>query len=169
MDQLGWQGQTRQQQQSGAQQQGRTAGQSWRDQGQAHTGTAQGTQGQGRVAKKRSQTYLKALRQLDLDDPQSAICVIREELAEVETPECTLVGLLSQCYLTSGHDVHEIDMQAYILRHFKKSDMLPEAFQSARTYALLPQIFAVEVYSDGTLLGVYLSGQVEGLIPEDDE
>lgn len=124
--------------------------------------TRQGTRG-----------YLPLLNQIDLKtstDPQilqEQIQTLRKELLQLSEP---ILGLLAPCYLGEDFEVHALDFTGQvILRHYRRSEELPETFAKARQLAASRRYVAVEVYAshvrcvrdDGTTLRVDVANKGE--------
>ncbi len=118
-----------------------------------------------RLRESRSPRYLRAMAQLDagghgLDPRQidSLITAIREELPEI-TIEQLPVGIVSKCYLGAPFEVHSLDLDGNILKHFRGTESMPPLMERARSLALHGAYTLVEVYKDG-LRAVSLDGSV---------
>lgn len=96
-------------------------------------------------AKAQVVTDLNTLKRLEkMNDPSlqkkvaQAIANLRaipKMKTEAEVKPEKLLGLLARCFLGCGHDVHMLDLEQEIMKHFKKEESLPAGFESSRVLA----------------------------------
>ena len=74
------------------------------------------------------------------------------------------LGILAVCQIDDSYDVHMLDFQGQVIRHFHKGEPLPEGLEKGRNLALYGGYAFVEVYTD-CCRGVFGDGQV-AVIPD---
>lgn len=118
-----------------------------------------------RLRQKRSLAYVQAMSKLDVgghvyqqDAIEDLIQQIQQELPEVQLPDLP-VGIVAKCYLGAPYEVHILDRDLRIAKHFKTSEPLPGLLERARSLALHPSYAFVEVYQK-SLYAVRDSGDV---------
>lgn len=106
------------------------------------------------LRKKRSQAYIKALKELDAGghthnqaQVQAIIEAITNEFPEIELSGIFL-GLISKCYLGKPYEVHTLDFTANIIEHYKAGSPLPQGMEKARSLAIRGGYEFIEVYTD---------------------
>lgn len=116
------------------------------------------------LRKQRSRQYLEAVAALDagthLHDPaafQAVQQALRQEFPEVELEQFPLLGIVARCNLGRPFEVHTLDLNGQIVRHYKGIELLPPQLERARSLALHPAYAFVEVYTD-RLVAVGLNG-----------
>lgn len=116
-----------------------------------------------RLRQRRSLAYVEAMQKLDagahVHDPScvaSLIEAIRQELPDIAL-EHLPVGIVAKCYLGAPHDVHSLDRDGSIVRHYKTSEGMPALLQRARSIASHGGYAFIEVYAD-KLIAVSASG-----------
>ena len=94
------------------------------------------------LRKKRSPEYIKALTNLDAgghvqnqEKVNKIIDTIRNEFPELELSG-VLLGYVSACHLGKPYEVHTLDYNGQIIRHFKAGQPLPNGMEKARSIAL---------------------------------
>jgi hypothetical protein len=75
------------------------------------------------------------------------LSAIRSELPEL-TIEHLPVGIVAKCYLGSPHEVHTLDRDGSIIRHYKTFESLPPLMERGRSLALHPDYAFIEIYVD---------------------
>lgn len=107
-----------------------------------------------KLRQKRSAKYLDAMTKLDggghvtnKEIIKSLLDVLREELLEISIEQFP-VGIIAKCYLEPPHDVHCLDMEGGIIRHYKSFESLPPLLERARGLALHGGYAFIEVYHD---------------------
>lgn len=106
------------------------------------------------LRRKRSERYLKAMRQLDAGghvqnqrQVEQILGAIAEEFSEVGIPS-ELLGIVSICYLGAPYEVHSLDMLGNIIEHYKAGEKMPGGLEKAHSIALHGGYAFIEVYSD---------------------
>lgn len=128
--------------------------------------------GAGALALRRSRTpaYVAVLGKLDAGegklDPrflEKVLETIRKDFPEIR---CLgqFLGILAVCRIDDSYDVHMLDFQGQVIRHFHKGEPLPEGLEKGRNLALYGGYAFVEVYTD-CCRGVFGDGQV-AVIPD---
>lgn len=109
---------------------------------------------EARLRSKRSKTYIESLQRLDAGGHahsqellNALLDAIQQELPEISI-EHLPVGIVAKCYLGAPHEVHTLDRQGMIIRHYKSFEGLPPLLERARSLALHPGYAFVEVYAD---------------------
>nr|WP_243444480.1 hypothetical protein [Acetobacter persici] len=104
------------------------------------------------LRRRRSSSYVDALRKLDTGDPVSAsgIDAIRNAVvAEFpDGPASWPLGWVSKCYLGAPYEVHIVDISGHIIRHFKCGEAMPGGMERARSLAASGCYAVIEVFSD---------------------
>lgn len=137
--------------------------------GKAAAGTLHGS---GALALRRPRTpaYVTVLGKLDAGegklDPrflEKVLETIRKDFPEIR---CLgqFLGILAICRIDDTYDVHMLDFQGQVIRHFHKGEPLPEGLEKGRNLALYGGYAFVEVYTD-CCRGVFGDGQV-AVIPD---
>lgn len=137
--------------------------------GKEATGTLYGA---GALALRRPRTpaYVAVLGKLDAGegklDPrflEKVLETIRKDFPEIR---CLgqFLGILAVCRIDDSYDVHMLDFQGQVIRHFHKGEPLPEGLEKGRNLALYGGYAFVEVYTD-CCRGVFGDGQV-AVIPD---
>jgi hypothetical protein len=75
------------------------------------------------------------------------LSAIRSELPEL-TIEHLPVGIVAKCYLGPPHEVHTLDRDGSIIRHYKTFEPLPSLMERGRSLALHPGYAFIEIYVD---------------------
>lgn len=128
--------------------------------------------GAGALALRRPRTpaYVAVLGKLDAGegklDPrflEKVLETIRKDFPEIR---CLgqFLGILAVCWIDDSYDVHMLDFQGQVIRHFHKGEPLPEGLEKGRNLALYGGYAFVEVYTD-CCRGVFCDGQV-AVIPD---
>lgn len=128
--------------------------------------------GAGALALRRPRTpaYVAVLGKLDAGegklDPrflEKVLETIRKDFPEIR---CLgqFLGILAVCWIDDSYDVHMLDFQGQVIRHFHKGEPLPEGLEKGRNLALYGGYAFVEVYTD-CCRGVFGDGQV-AVIPD---
>lgn len=128
--------------------------------------------GAGALALRRPRTpaYVAVLGKLDAGegklDPrflEKVLETIRKDFPEIR---CLgqFLGILAVCRIDDSYDVHMLDFQGQVIRHFHKGEPLPEGLEKGRNLALYGGYAFVEVYTD-CCRGVFGDGQV-AVIPD---
>lgn len=128
--------------------------------------------GAGSLALRRPRTpaYVAVLGKLDAGegklDPrflEKVLETIRKDFPEIR---CLgqFLGILAVCRIDDSYDVHMLDFQGQVIRHFHKGEPLPEGLEKGRNLALYGGYAFVEVYTD-CCRGVFGDGQV-AVIPD---
>lgn len=128
--------------------------------------------GAGALALRRPRTpaYVAVLGKLDAGegklDPrflEKVLETIRKDFPEIR---CLgqFLGILAVCRIDDPYDVHMLDFQGQVIRHFHKGEPLPEGLEKGRNLALYGGYAFVEVYTD-CCRGVFGDGQV-AVIPD---
>ncbi len=126
----------------------------------------------GALALRRPRTpaYVAVLGKLDAGegklDPrflEKILETIRKDFPEIR---CLgqFLGILAVCRIDDSYDVHMLDFQGQVIRHFHKGEPLPEGLEKGRNLALYGGYAFVEVYTD-CCRGVFGDGQV-AVIPD---
>lgn len=110
---------------------------------------------ESRLRRKRSASYVEAIRRLDAGThvaDQGALKSLLEEISR-ELPDLSLdqrlLGIVSTCHLGAPYQVHVCDLGGEIVEHYETFRPMPAPFEGARTLALHPSYAFVEVYADG--------------------
>lgn len=118
----------------------------------------------------RTPAYVAVLGKLDAGegklDPrflEKILETIRKDFPEIR---CLgqFLGILAVCRIDDSYDVHMLDFQGQVIRHFHKGEPLPEGLEKGRNLALYGGYAFVEVYTD-CCRGVFGDGQV-AVIPD---
>lgn len=117
-----------------------------------------------RLRQKRSTHYLDALRRLDAGghicnrhDVAALLDAIHAELPEIAI-EHLPSGIVAKCWLGTPYEVHTLERDGDIIRHYKRFESLPALLERARSLALHPGYAFIEVYAD-KLIAVADSGE----------
>lgn len=109
---------------------------------------------EARLRSKRSMTYIESLQKLDAGGHihnrevlDALLNAIQHELPEISIDHLP-VGIVAKCYLGAPHEVHTLDRQGMIIRHYKSFEALPPLLERARSLALYPNYAFIEVYAD---------------------
>lgn len=81
------------------------------------------------------------------DSLDALLSAIRSELPEL-TIEHLPLGIVARCYLGPPYEVHTLERDGSIIRHFKTFEALPALLERARALALYPGYAFIEVYAD---------------------
>lgn len=107
-----------------------------------------------RLRQRRSSKYIEAMTGLDAEShviseavAEQIINAIKQELPEISF-EHQPVGIVARCYLEPPYEVHCLDKEGAIIKHYKSYDDLPPLLEKARTIALHKDYAFVEVYYD---------------------
>lgn len=107
-----------------------------------------------RLRSKRSKVYIESLQKLDAgghihsrDALDTLLNTIRHELPEISIDHLP-VGIVAKCYLGAPHEVHTLDREGMIIRHYKSFEALPPLLERARSLALHSGYAFIEVYAD---------------------
>ena len=107
-----------------------------------------------RLRQRRSKAYVEAMTKLDAgghahtrDSLDALLSAIRSELPEL-TIEHLPLGIVARCYLGPPYEVHTLERDGSIIRHFKTFEALPALLERARALALYPGYAFIEVYAD---------------------
>jgi hypothetical protein len=107
-----------------------------------------------RLRQRRSSAYVKAMTKLDAggyahtrDSLDALLAAIRSELPEL-TIEHLPLGIVARCRLGPPYEVHTLDRDGTIIRHFKTFETLPALMERARALALHPGYAFIEVYAE---------------------
>ena len=94
---------------------------------------------------------------------QKVLETIRKDFPEIR---CLgqFLGILAVCRIDDSYDVHMLDFQGQVIRHFHRGEPLPEGLEKGRNLALYGGYAFVEVYTD-CCRGVFGDGQV-AVIPD---
>jgi hypothetical protein len=118
-----------------------------------------------KLRQKRSSKYMESMTKLDSGGHvanneiiQSLIVAIREELPEITIDQLP-VGIVAKCYLEPPHEVHCLDRDGEIIKHYKSFEPLPPLLERARSLAIHGGYAFIEVYhyclravkNDGTI------------------
>lgn len=109
---------------------------------------------EARLRSKRSKAYIESLQKLDAgghtnnrEALDSLLAAIQRELPEISIDHLP-VGIVAKCYLGVPHEVHTLDRQGMIIRHYKSFEALPPLLERARSLAMHPNYAFIEVYPD---------------------
>ncbi len=109
---------------------------------------------EARLRLNRSKTYIESLQKLDSgghihnrEALGALLDAIQRELPEISIDHLP-VGIVAKCYLGAPHEVHTLDRQGMIIRHYKSFEALPPLLERARSLALYPGYAFIEVYAD---------------------
>lgn len=109
---------------------------------------------EARLRSKRSKAYIESLQKLDAgghahtrEALDALLAAIQRELPEISIDRLPL-GIVAKCYLGTPHEVHTLDRQGMIIRHYKSFEALPPLLERARSLALHPGYAFIEVYPD---------------------
>lgn len=107
-----------------------------------------------RLRQRRSGAYVEAMKKLDAgghattrEALDALLSAIRSELPEL-TIEHLPVGIVAKCYLGPPHEVHTMDRDGSIIRHYKTFEPLPSLMERGRSLALHPGYAFIEIYVD---------------------
>lgn len=107
-----------------------------------------------RLRQRRSSAYVEAMTKLDAgghahtrDSLDALLAAIRSELPEL-TIEHLPLGIVARCRLGPPYEVHTLDRDGSIIRHFKTFEALPALMERARALALHPGYAFIEVYAE---------------------
>lgn len=128
--------------------------------------------GEAALALRRPRTpaYVAALGKLDAGEGRLDPRFLEKVLGEIrkDFPEIRclgqFLGILAVCRIDDSYDVHMLDFQGQVIRHFHKGEPLPEGLEKGRNLALYGGYAFVEVYTD-CCRGVFGDGQV-AVIPD---
>lgn len=119
----------------------------------------------GNPGKPRSKEYVEAVQKLDMAEHvqsrkklEKIISTLKNEVLELEIPE-KLLGYVAVCYLGQPYEVHTLDMEGQIVKHYKEGQALPNGLERARNIAIRGEYAFVEVYAD-CCRGVGVNGSV---------
>lgn len=84
--------------------------------------------------------------QLDQTKVEEIISELKAELSKGEMD--MLLGIVAKCYLGDDYEVHLLDTQFNILRHYKRNEKLPLEVEKVRSLAMHEDYAYVEIYSD---------------------
>ena len=110
------------------------------------------------IYKKRSKHYMDVIKSLDHDNLTTTKGMT--ELIETITNEFGLatvdrlpIGIVSKCFLGDSYEVHTLNLiDNHIIKHFKKNEPMPAAFEKARNLAIHNAYAMVEIYKDKMVL-----------------
>jgi serine/threonine protein kinase len=107
---------------------------------------------------KRSVKYVESIAQLDAGEKvlntgptqlaQLVMDAVREEFQGIDVDQ-QLIGIVGKCTLESFHDVHCLDVDGLMIKHYKAAESLPPLLTGARSLANHGAYAFIEVYSDG--------------------
>lgn len=107
-----------------------------------------------KLRQKRSPKYIEIITKLDAGGHtvnkefiQSLIDAIREELPEISIDQLP-IGIVAKCYLEPPHEVHCLDRDGSIIKHYKYFEALPPLLERARSLAIHSGYAFIEVYHD---------------------
>lgn len=128
--------------------------------------------GAGALALRRPRTpaYVAVLGKLDAGEGKLDLRFLEKVLETIrkDFPEIRclgqFLGILAVCRIDDSYDVHMLDFQGQVIRHFHKGEPLPEGLEKGRNLALYGGYAFVEVYTD-CCRGVFGDGQV-AVIPD---
>jgi hypothetical protein len=105
------------------------------------------------LRKKRSSKYVETLKKLDSGNiclnnasKNELLEALSEEFGEIE-PGLWPKGIVAKCYLGDDYEVHTLDVSLQIVKHFKRSESLPQGMDVARNIANNKNYAFIEVYS----------------------
>ena len=105
-----------------------------------------------KLRQKRSAKYIEAMTRLDAGGHiankeliKSLIDAIREELPEISIDQLP-IGIVAKCYLEPPHEVHCLDRDGSIIKHYKSFEPLPPLMERARSLANHSGYAFIEVY-----------------------
>lgn len=107
------------------------------------------------LRKKRSEKYVKMLSQLDAgghatnyDQINEIVNTIKEEFPEIDISDGVLLGCVSKCYLGRPYEVHTLDLNLSILKHYRVGETMPGGLEKARGLACFGGYAFIEVYTN---------------------
>lgn len=107
-----------------------------------------------RLRQRRSCAYIEAMKKLDAGGHANTKEALDALLAAIrsELPELTIdhlpFGIVAKCYLGPPHEVHTLDRDGSIIRHYKTFESLPPLMERGRSLALHPGYAFIEIYAD---------------------
>jgi hypothetical protein len=112
--------------------------------------TAAPATGAAVVNRRRSRSYLDAIRKLDAGTAEHAdvSAIVDEMLSEFGPGAGLPLGVLARCYLGPPFEVHSLDLAGGIVEHYKLGQQLPEPYGRARALATHDSYLAIEIYPD---------------------
>ncbi len=106
------------------------------------------------LRKTRSKEYMAAIHRLDAggrvhnqDQVNEIINTIKKEFPEIEL-KGILLGYVAICYLGKPYEVHTLDMEGGIIKHYPSGQSLPDGMEKARGIAMYGGYDFIEVYVD---------------------
>lgn len=106
------------------------------------------------LRKTRSKEYMAAIHRLDAggrvhnqDQVNEIINTIKKEFPEIEL-KGILLGYVAICYLGKPYEVHTLDMEGGIIKHYPSGQSLPGGMEKARGIAMYGGYDFIEVYVD---------------------
>ena len=107
-----------------------------------------------KLRQKRSSKYIEAMTKLDAGGHaenkeiiQALIDAIREEMPEITIDQLP-IGIVAKCYLEPPHEVHCLETDGSIIKHYKSFESLPPLLERARSLAIHGGYAFIEVYHD---------------------
>ncbi|MFG2616683.1 hypothetical protein ACGFXC_03605 [Streptomyces sp. NPDC048507] len=112
--------------------------------------------------RERPHDLLEAVARLDAGLDPVAGRRLADRIREQYTAEYggAPVGFLAVCHLGPPYVDHVLDLDGAIVRHYAPGETLPPPYGAARMLVRHPHYACVEVYSDGLLLPVLVTGAV---------
>lgn len=106
------------------------------------------------LRRQRSKAYMDAIKQLDAGGhtqnsqlEKEIIDQIRNEFPEIDLAGI-LLGIVSKCYLGEDYEVHSLDINGNIIKHFRQGQTLDCGMEKARSIAIHGGYAFIEVYDD---------------------
>ncbi|MER5305443.1 hypothetical protein ABT039_39090 [Streptomyces lasiicapitis] len=108
----------------------------------------------------RGQRLRDAVARLDAGLDEHACRQLARSIGEEYEAEhgAAPLGFFARCRLGPPYVDHQLDLFGVVVRHFARSDGVPEPFAGARTLVRSGGYAYVEVYSDGLLIPVLDDG-----------
>lgn len=118
-----------------------------------------------RLRQKRSAEYLQVFNDLDTGEKlmsqakaQQIIDAVRAEFSDLPASSGP-IGIVAACFLGDPYEVHTVDLETGMIRHYQTSESLPAILEQARSIAQHPSYAYIEVYSD-CLCAIDKNGEV---------
>ncbi|MGA8944294.1 MAG: hypothetical protein WB502_16495 [Thermoactinomyces sp.] len=112
----------------------------------------------------RSEDYMEVVKTIDLVDKndhkvfEKLKVQVQKEFEEIPVFNF-FIGIVAPCYLGDPYEVHTIDWNGSILKHYKKGEPMPGKLEQARNLAIHGSYVLIEVYQD-SMRAVKPNGEV---------
>lgn len=110
-------------------------------------------------SRRRPAELLDAIQQLDVTTDDAARRELLKFVGELyEQFGGTPLGLFAKCWLGAPYLDHIVSLGGSIVRHFKETETVPEAYAPARPLARNSAYRFIEVHSDGSVIPIRTNG-----------